>query len=67
MRGFAKSLRSQAKIMARMKRQQYASLALRLITSLLANPQALHAHVAAQLARAAGIQATTNILSISLL
>ena len=52
MRGLAKSRNTHAKIMARVKRTQYARRADLRMTSLLAMLHAWQAHVAAQLARA---------------
>lgn len=50
--GFAKSRNTQARSIARVKRTQYASLALRRMVSLVTNWQHWQAHTAAQLARA---------------
>lgn len=65
MRGFAKSLSTQDKIMASVKRTQYANRALLRITSLLANPQAWQAQVAAQEARADPSHEKANIFAVS--
>jgi hypothetical protein len=62
MMGLAKSRRSQARIMARVKSTQYANLADFRTISLLAKLHALHAQVAAQEARALPIHPNRNIL-----
>jgi hypothetical protein len=62
MRGLAKSRRIQARAIAKVKSTQYAKRALLLITSLLANPQAWHAHVAAHDAKADPTHVKANII-----
>ena len=64
MRGLAKSRNTQARIMARVKRTQYARRADLRITSLLAMLQAWQAHVAAQLARAVPVCTKGNLVSV---
>ena len=65
MRGLAKSRNTHARIMARVKRTQYARRADLRMTSLLAMLQAWHAHVAAQLARAVPVRTKGKSVSVT--